>query len=102
MPYRKIIFVNDCYYHVLNRGVSKSVIFQDIDDYLRALQTINYYRFELPALKFSRFTKLDLIRQKEFLESLQQKQPLVDIISFSTTFSTSQNSKLCLFQQHEH
>lgn len=82
MPYRKIIFTNDYYYHVLNRGVSRSVIFQDTNNYLRALQTINYYRFELPALKFSRFTKLDQARQKEFLESLKQKQPLVDIISF--------------------
>ena len=91
MPYRKTIFANNYFYHVLNRGFSKKIIFRDKIDYQRALQTINFYRFPNPSRKFSSFVRLPTEKDKQiFLKNLYRKKPLVEIISY------------CLMPNHSH
>ncbi len=57
MPGRKVVFANDHFYHVYNRGVEKRNIFIQPRNFERFLQTMCYYQFEGPKLKFSRLTK---------------------------------------------
>jgi len=40
MPFRKVIFVPNCYYHVYNRGSEKRTIFLDRRDYSKFLERI--------------------------------------------------------------
>ena len=43
MPVRKIVFANDYYYHIYNRGVEKRIIFQNKKDYNTFLEILIYY-----------------------------------------------------------
>lgn len=70
MPYRKIPFVNNEYYHVYNRGVGQMAIFLRQNDYKHFLKTVFYYQIENPKPKFSIYTptttKLD--KSKKIVE----------------------------------
>lgn len=46
MPYRKEQFVNNEYYHILNRGIDKRTIFQDEADYRRFLDGLREFNTE--------------------------------------------------------
>lgn len=54
MPYRKVPFVNENYYHIYNRGVEKRLIFSNDRDCQRFLQTLFYYQFSKLKFRFSR------------------------------------------------
>lgn len=82
MPYRFIKFVNNYYYHVLNRGVGQKTIFQNSEDFQRCLEIINFYRFDKPIQSFSRYITLKEDLKKNFWEKHQLKDKLVSIISF--------------------
>lgn len=83
MPYRNITFVNGNYYHIFNRGVAKQVIFKEDKNYLRFLDTLNYYRYSGIKPKFSH-----RYRMKSF--QLNTKKPLVEITAY------------CLMPNHFH
>ncbi|MCL5020018.1 MAG: transposase [Patescibacteria group bacterium] len=83
MPYRATPFVNDCFYHVYNRGVEKRQIFLIERDYQRFLQTLYYYQFIGPKPRYS--TRLRF-KNKEF-----DKNPkIVEIVCY------------CLMPNHFH
>lgn len=82
MPYRKTHFVNEHFYHVLNRGIGKKLIFKTNSDYRRALQITDFYRFPKPTLRFSSFLRLSVEDKSNFLEKLYTDTPLVEIISY--------------------
>lgn len=42
------IYVDDSYYHIYNRGVAKSVIFEDHDDYVSFLADLKFYLSPIP------------------------------------------------------
>lgn len=91
MPYRKVILATDEIYHVLNRGVAKQPIFLENRDYVRALELLNYYRFDKPGMRFSFFSRLTQNLKNSFWDNLQKKsQNLVEIISY------------CLMPNHFH
>ena len=83
MPYRVVPFVNDCYYHVYNRGTEKRQTFLSDRDYRRFLQTLYYYQFKGPKPRFSTHKKLKILN----LEALPK---IVEIISY------------CLMPNHFH
>lgn len=71
MPYRKIIFVNNNFYHVFNRGVEKRSIFSTNQDRNRFLETLFYYQFSGPKPKFStykRFKSQDFDKNPKIVE----------------------------------
>ena len=82
MPYRQTPLINNCYYHVLNRGNGGKIIFKDIDDYNRCLDVINYYRFQKPVLSYSIYNRLTKDIQEIHYKTLIQKTQLVEIICF--------------------
>lgn len=56
--------VNDCYYHIYNRGVEKRDVFLDKRDYWRFLETLNYYRLTPQPMKLSDFRRSSIKSQK--------------------------------------
>src|SRR3989344_3618833 len=91
MPFRKTLFVNNQYYHVLNRGVADSIIFNNVYDYQRFSHLIRFYRYKNPPLSFSKYNKLPLEQRVEFAKSLQEKgKPQVELYSY------------CLMPNHFH
>lgn len=53
MPYKQVVFANNEYYHVFNRGVEKRQIFLVKRDYQRFLETLIYYQNANPPVRFS-------------------------------------------------
>lgn len=91
MPGRKIPLVTGEYYHIFNRGVNKTHIFENSSTYRRCINQINYYRHQNTPTKYS-----TLILMKQELRSsiwdsvLQSNQKHVEIIAF------------CLMPNHFH
>src|SRR3989344_5467748 len=79
------IFANGEYYHIYNRGVEKRSIFESRWDYLRLLETIEFYRkFPLPA-KLSDFRR-GIIK----LKKKEDQKEIVKILAY------------CLMPNHFH
>ncbi|KKQ66777.1 MAG: hypothetical protein US86_C0003G0020 [Candidatus Daviesbacteria bacterium GW2011_GWA2_38_24] len=85
MPGRPVPLITGEIYHVYNRGHNKRTIFLTPRDYKRFKQTIYYYQFKGPKIRFSRFNK-DILNN--FLPIKNEK--LVEILGF------------CLMPNHFH
>lgn len=77
---RKHPFVNDCYYHVFNRGVLKQPIFFEKSDYLRFLHDLYEFNNVFPAPHDKRGE----------IQSRRVREPLVSILAW------------CLMPNHFH
>jgi putative transposase len=83
VPYRIDEINTGGYYHVYNRGVNKSNIFTNKRDCNQGLLSMNYYKFEKPPFKLSRFKALTTTEQTRLLSSLMStEQKLVEILCF--------------------
>ncbi len=83
MPYRVTPFINEGYYHVFNRGVNKLNIFVNERDFNQAMLSIDYYRFEKPPVKLSRFKSLPVTDQSRMITvMLNNNKTLIDILCF--------------------
>lgn len=78
-------FANDCYYHIYNRGVEKRITFQEEKDYLRFLETLDFYRKSPQLMKLS-----DFRRTKTNIKPVDGQVELVKILSY------------CLMPNHFH
>lgn len=83
MPYRTTPFVNGEFYHLYNRGLEKSDVFNNKRDYSRFLETLFYYQIASPKPKFS------LYRQSKVFP-IDETKKIVNIICF------------CLMPNHFH
>ncbi len=91
MPFRKVVFVNNEIYHLINRGVAQAPIFLGKNDYRRIMEIINFYRHETPSLRFSHFHRLSQPQKESFLKKLETNHaPIVEILAF------------CLMPNHIH
>lgn len=91
MPYRKIVFANNEFYHVLNRGVAETSIFLSPKEYWRFLHLIDFYRYANPQLSFSHYSRLSQREKQKFMENLKKKDKLlVEILAY------------CLLPNHFH
>jgi len=86
---RKIIFANNEYYHVYNRGVDKRKIFLDRNDYIRFLHGLYEFNNQERATEFSRLSKHS-VRSLTLYTKDRPRKKLVDIICF------------CLMPNHYH
>lgn len=90
MPGRLLSFVNGNYYHVFNRGIDHRPIFLNNWEFDHAIKAINYYRYEKLPLRLSLFLIWKKELKEEFFEKLNNKDSLVNIISY------------CLMPNHFH
>ena len=84
MPIRKQPLATDQYVHVMNRGVAKMPTFLGAGDYSRAIETLKYYRFVEPPIKYSDLQKLTPLPRAQILRNLEGEDQLVEIIAFTT------------------
>lgn len=80
--YRNTILANDAFYHVFNRTVAGEPAFIQAKDVRRALDLLNFYRYE-QDLRFSFFDRLTDELKGIYLEKLSHQSPLVDICAYS-------------------
>lgn len=85
---RKIVLANGEYYHLFNRGVERRPVFTNKREFLRAIALVNFYRFDKPPLRYSKYLTLDEDQRRNFLANLKEKA--VEIIAF------------CLMSNHFH
>lgn len=91
MARRKTILATNEIYHVYNRGVEKRPIFLIKRDYVRFIETTNYYRFANCPMRFSYFKLLSPEEKDSIIKSLEKdSKKLVDIFAF------------CLMPNHMH
>lgn len=79
---RKVVFANGEYYHVFNRGVEKRPTFTSKYEFLRAIDSINFYRFGGLKIRYSKYLNLNTDKKAEFLKNLDNDQLQVEIIAF--------------------
>lgn len=87
---RNLVLATKEIYHILNRGVERREIFTDKWEYRRALDTISYYRFLEPPIRYSKYLTLEKKRRIQLLDALLTSQLQVDILAF------------CLMPNHFH
>lgn len=91
MPYRKTPLITNEIYHVFNRSIGGLPIFSNTRNYQRVLDTVNFYKFEKPSLRFSHYNRLPQKQRNEFLENLKlNKARRLKILAF------------CLMPNHIH
>ena len=77
-------------YHIFNRGVERRKIFTDQWEYRRALDTMSYYRFLEPPIRYSKYIILEEKWRVQLLKALLTSRLQVDILAF------------CLMPNHFH
>jgi putative transposase len=83
MPRRLVQFTTNEFYHVYNRGVDKQIVFQDQRDFQRAIDLIDYYRYDHPPVKYSVLVQLPQVERRHLLQKLgEDGNVLVDIVAF--------------------
>ena len=87
---RKIVFLNDEYYHVFNRGIDRRVTFTNKREYCRVLKLLYFYQFTSIPLRYSRFFQLPKDSQQEVKENMLKSGKLVDVVAY------------CLMPNHFH
>ena len=80
MPSRKVPLITDEIYHVYNRGLNKKTIFSSVSDYSKAFETIQYYQYLTPPVKFSYLNIQPPNQRKHILNQLVQTS--IEILAF--------------------
>lgn len=89
--YRKVVFANDYYYHIFNRGIERRIFFTNRWEYQRAIELINYYRYENHNVRYSKYLNMPIEQRKEIMKNMEKiNKRIVDIIAY------------CLMPNHFH
>lgn len=83
MPYRTTALTNGEIYHIFNRGVNKQSIFWDERDYNRVIDSMIYYSFIKPQIRYSYLNRLLPDERAQVWKELRAKHDrLVDLIAY--------------------
>ncbi len=83
--------MNEAIYHVFNKGITDQLAFSEDMDYLRFVDTMRYYQYLSPPLRYSIFVEQPGWKKSEFFKMLKfDSRKLVSIFSF------------CLMPNHFH
>ena len=78
MPRRKEPLVTDEIYHVFNRGIDKRPTFTDRREFLRAVETLRFYKLINPPAKLSLFLRSQLYKEV----TITDKRNFVEVLAF--------------------
>src|SRR3989338_4250334 len=79
---RKVVFANGEYYHIFNRGVEKRPTFITKYEFLRAVDSMSFYRFANLPIRYSKYLALSKEKQAEFLKGLDNSDLQVEVIAY--------------------
>lgn len=88
MPIRKTPLANEYIYHILNRGVNRTPIFNQVKDYQRFLALMEYCHYADYLVKFSLFKTLS--KEKRAIIKTRLKEKFINFIAY------------CLMPNHFH
>lgn len=77
-------------YHVFNRSIGRIPIFEQNRHYQRALDLLNFYRFDRPPLRFSHYNRLLEFQKNDFMENLKKIPKRIKVFAY------------CLMPNHVH
>ena len=87
---RKLVFANNEYYHVYNRGIDRRVTFTNKREYERALDLLWFYQYATIPHRYSRFIETESTLQQRYLDKMKSSGKLVEVVSY------------CLMPNHFH
>lgn len=87
---RKIVFANEEYYHVFNRGVDRRPTFNNIREFSRAISLIKFYRHKEIPIRYSQLINQPIETRTKIFEQVFGSKRLVDIVCY------------CLMPNHFH
>jgi len=73
MPRRIVPLITDEIYHVFNRGIDRRPTFLSKWEYVRAANLLDYYRFRIPPIKYSKFLTCSIDQQEQILKQLKKE-----------------------------
>lgn len=82
MPSRTVPFVNDHYYHILNRGTNGLPLFKSKVSMHLFAKICDYYTVEEPPLRYSYFHRLKLEDRVAYSRNISAKPELVEILAY--------------------
>lgn len=83
MPKRYSLLVNNCYYHIFSRSISRFKIFNQEQDFARFLEMIDLMRYQDFHHKYSKFQQLPGKIQGDIINHLRKDSPQsVEIIAY--------------------
>lgn len=80
-----VIYAEDEYYHVFNRGVARQPIFKTRKDYLRAITAIDFYRFLDSPLRLSKALLLEKAEREKFFKDLRKRKKIINLVCYCFT-----------------
>lgn len=87
---RKIVFANEEYYHVFNRGVDRRITFSNKREFERAKNLLYFYQFSTIPLRFSQFSRSSDEIMSNHMDTMLKSGKIVEVISY------------CLMPNHFH
>ena len=82
MPYRKTVFANSEVYHIFSRGHGNQQIFRDNKDYQRIVESLVFYLYSDPPLRYSHFKRLSNERKQKVFEDFDNQNTNMDVIAY--------------------
>ena len=82
MPRRRTFLATKQIYHTINRSIARIPIFEKQRDYQRAIEAIDFYRYNNPTISLSHYKRLPKEVKEAFTKRLRKKPVLIDILAF--------------------
>jgi len=79
---RKIYFANGYVYHVFNRGIDKRTTFHEKREYSRAKETLRYYHYFAPSIRFSAYLNLSFEDKFTYTTALKEHPKHITIMAY--------------------
>ena len=87
---RSIVLATEHVYHIYNRGVERRHIFTDSREYKRFVDTMTYYQYANPVIRYSKYLQQPLEVRKNILDDLRSHPKVIDLYAY------------CLMPNHFH
>lgn len=87
---RKLVFTNNEYYHIFNRGIERRKTFLNKKEYDRAYELLSYYQYADIPLRYSHYSRLESDKKSKYLNLMLDSGKIIDIVAY------------CLMPNHFH
>lgn len=87
---RGVVLATGYVYHIYNRGVERRQIYSDSREYARFLDTMQYYQYSNPVIRYSKYLQQPIDVRKNILDGLRTQPKIIDLYAY------------CLMPNHFH
>lgn len=83
MPVRANPLTTGEFYHVFNRGVDRSNVFRNANEYNRFLSTLEFYRYQETHIRFSTYLNASPLQASTMRDDLESSDELISLLAFA-------------------